>query len=62
MKGNTIKDLFIFFHSSGILAIGGGMVIFSHDDWLWKSFCLFCCGFVAICSLDDWEVLYSYLL
>ncbi|XP_788217.1 cytochrome b-245 chaperone 1 [Strongylocentrotus purpuratus] len=39
----------------GILAIGGGMVIFSHDDWLWKSFCLFCCGFVAICSLDDWE-------
>ncbi|XP_041473672.1 cytochrome b-245 chaperone 1-like [Lytechinus variegatus] len=39
----------------GILAIGCGMVIFSNDDWLWKSFCLFCCGFVAICSLDDWE-------
>lgn len=39
----------------GILAVGLGMVIFSNDDWLWKCFCLFCCGFVAICSLDDWE-------
>ncbi|XP_071478028.1 cytochrome b-245 chaperone 1 homolog [Diadema antillarum] len=41
--------------SIGILAVGVGMVVFSTDDWLWKTFCLCCCMFVATCALDDWE-------
>ncbi|XP_072043757.1 cytochrome b-245 chaperone 1-like [Amphiura filiformis] len=39
----------------GILAVGVSMMVYSGDNPVWKIFCLVCCLFVSVCSLDDWE-------